>query len=389
MPDSPLTILAKKAIYLLETQLAAYKLTPMLHIELEGCYKLNKSKVAHLDIDYPAINRLLKKQNILGIVKPEFWQNQWEYASLFADQTPLQVVNDLVKALQIIPQQLKSQGAEAVYIQPVVWSGDNRGYCDNEHQLFSDTFKNIHIPNAIQINISVRNKNNVNILCCNHYGEQLQRLLLKTSFACALLFLPEQASYERLVIRNKFKLSAELKSPNQLSGGHQGGIAFYKTHNKHNKLINGNTLVDTNNQPLSYNAQYWQQAARIEHRLASSSMLYNPYINAAFILANVVAISQDYLDSNEHYQEDITTEICADTEKTKQLPHSLYTDKKSKGAIDIFRESNWLSQQLNRSANWLYKKDPNKLKNTPLNIGTQLKEYILAQYPVINTRKQP
>ena len=59
---------------------------PVVHFELEGVFEATNNRQG---LDYPGVNRALARLNIDGELKTEFWDNQWEYVSLFKGQTPL------------------------------------------------------------------------------------------------------------------------------------------------------------------------------------------------------------------------------------------------------------------------------------------------------------
>lgn len=378
-----LSKLAITAIELLQYQLSCYKIRPIIHFELEGCYQ--PDQIQHPtklhSADFTKMNQRLRDHSILGIIKPEFWQYQWEYASCMNDQSPLRVASDLNKFMHVIPQIMAEQGIANVIIKPVVWSGDSMGYHQNSSTLFCTENKAIHIPNAVQINISARDTKDNNILTINQYGENLQTKLLETSYECSLLFLPDNESFQRLQLKTNFNLSSELTSPQKLSGGHQGSIAFYTTHDKHNRQITGRNLVNKKNQTVAHNKEYWRQASRIEHRLGASSYQYNPYVNIAFVLANMVESSQGFLDNNEHYQIEKKLDLNNNEPWThKELARSLLCEDHQTGAIKIFQQSKWLEDTINKSACWHNEQQYALNQIIPDNLGTKLKKAIIEPY---------
>jgi hypothetical protein len=260
----------------------------------------------------------------------------------------------------------------------VVWSGDNGQLADKSSAIFSPINRDVHIPNAIQINISASKvasaEENSNIIATTNLGEYLQQSFLQTSLPCCLLYLPEEEAFERLLLKTKYGLAQELCSPIDISGGYQGSIALYRKKGKHNQKLGQQPLLYDQNNNVLISEYKWQQTARVEHRLGASSLQYNTYVNVVFALANLISAIEKYLDKAklEH--------IAVQT-----LPLSLRSSNTQLGAIDLFKQESWFAATING----LEKKLSTQYKNTlALDFndtqywGTQLKAYILDKYQV-------
>ena len=235
------SILAQQAIEVFQQLLDSWSISPNIHFELEGTCAENSSH--QKNINFNQINKQLCRLGVFGEVKDEYWKNQWEYVSLFKGQSPLKEAQDLAMAIAILPQLFKQQGFEKTYIKPVSWSGDNKRLLSGGKNVFSAESKSVHIPNAIQINISAKTENGTNLIPKDGFGETLQNSLLKSSYHCCLLFLPEEEAFQRLQLKSRFSLDEELSSPCDISGGHQGSIALYKELGKHNQPMGQTPLL--------------------------------------------------------------------------------------------------------------------------------------------------
>lgn len=307
--------------------------TPRIHFELEGV------AIAEDDVglDLAKINRYLAFANVDGEVKPEFWRSQWEYVSLFNGQSALKEADNLAYVLHHLPKLMMRNGARQVLLKPVAWSGDVGRYVKGSAAIFSTDVRPVHIPNAIQVNISLEDNKGNNLVANTKLGEYLQANLLRTSLPCCLFFLPEEEAFERIALRSEYGLDAELSSPFCLSGGHQGSIALYRTKGKHNQKLGERALVLGADSRVIKKRYEWQKTARIEHRLGATSLRYNPYINVLFVLTNI-------LEAIEYWQRQ-----CALVNwQNKPLPRTINDNKSEIGAINLFMQDNWFVDTLNR-----------------------------------------
>lgn len=309
---------------------------PVIHFELEGCYQ----KPVDLAVNYGQINRQLAELNIDGEVVAEYWSNQWEYVSLFNGQSPLKEAVNLSRALYFLPKLFAAQGITKTLIKPVVWAGDNGKLASGCENIFSGDNRAVHIPNAVQINVSLQDEHGSNLLVEGDFGERLQQRFLQTSLAASLIYLPEEEAFERLALKSKYGLAEELCSPVDISGGHQGSIALYRDIGKHNQKMGVEPLLydDKNNVLLS--EDNWHKTARIEHRLGASSEEYNPYLNVIYALLNIIDTIDDVKDSVSLKKQDYG-----------QLPSSLYDQSNHVGAITLFENNYWFSQGIDRVLN--------------------------------------
>lgn len=323
----------KQLITVFERILEHKGLKLAVHFELEGCYRA--TSYSH-SLDYAAVNKRLERLGILGELKPEYWQNQWEYVSLFAGQSPRVEADNLNFILSHLDDILKPFGVTHTLIEPVVWNGDRGKMLAGSTSILDSLSRAVHIPNAIQMNVSILNLANENLLPSNGLGEWLQYTLLKNSHDNALLYLPCEAAFERLALKSQYGLSAELCSPVDISGGYQGSIALYKEKGKHNQLLGVKTLVvDKYNNTLR-SEQAWQQQTRVEHRLGAASRRYCPYINVIF--AYLCAF-----EALELFQAANRKESTSPNWQTKALPESLAQ------ASLLFEQSEWLNDAIGRA----------------------------------------
>ncbi|MCW8831989.1 MAG: hypothetical protein OQK09_12640 [Colwellia sp.] len=352
-----------------------------IHFELEGCYQARDIEHGkEKSLDYKTINHCLRQLDIDGEIIEEYWRHQWEYVSLFNGQSPLKEALNLSRAIEKIPQlfqQLYSKdGVTKTLIQPVVWCGDQGKLADGSEQIFTHDTRAVHIPNAVQLNVSVINTKGENLLAEHGFGEYLQDCFLQTSLECCLLYLPEEAAFERLALKTRYGLVQELCSPNDISGGHQGSIALYRERGKHNQNMGERPLLyDQYNSVLSV-IQNWQETARIEHRLGASSVKYNPYVNVIYALLNVV-------DAVHEHAVEQKSEMIEKPFSAIALPTSLYGDGQEMGAVELFQQSCWFSQTLN-----CVQKKYNRLKlmprlDCPSQLGDKIKQAIVENYHAV------
>ncbi|WP_147271851.1 hypothetical protein [Corallincola holothuriorum] len=369
--------LARKALTLLDTKVRSYGFTPVVHFELEGGFKPS-AKMGNKQLNFSAINQAMAKLNLQAELKPEYWQNQWEYVSLFEGQSPLTEANNLEKAMQILPSLLKQFGAQDVYIRPVIWAGDKGSLATGSKAIFTDKNRDIHIPNAVQLNLSLLDSNGDNLMADGPLAEQIQHRMLQTSYDCCCIFLPEEEAYERLKLKTVYGLTDELSSPDNLSGGHQGSIALYRQWGKHNQPMGVEALLVDAQQNTLTTHQDWRKTARIEHRIGAASRYFSPHLNVVYALANVV----DVLHSR---QKGALMPIgrSGDNQQiypSRDLPDSLYGSATFPGgALSLFKQNDWLGQMI-----WLAQSDHtvanNKSSSEEQDIGSELKQAVIDFY---------
>ncbi len=346
----------------------------LVHFELEGVCELHANQQK---LDYLGINKKLLELGIDGELKSEYWKNQWELVSLFNGQSPLKEAQNLAHAMQVLPKIMCQHGASKVMMVPVAWGADKGRYVHGSGAIFSLDTRSVHIPNAIQMNVSVENKYGENLFAQQGLGEWIQYELLVNSYACCLLFLPEEDAFKRLALRQDYGLDAELSSPVVLSGGHQGSIALYKEKGKHNQAMGLEPLFfATDNSVLHYTGD-WRKTARVEHRIGATSKNYDPYLNMLFILINV-------LEGIGKWQ---TAQLLPKFED-KALPISMYDQQnthcedqkntqkntqKKLGALSLFKNDSWFENTID-----YYCQDMPNI-NT-INLGANMKEMMLSKY---------
>lgn len=364
------TALFKSAISLLENYLKSIGYKAQIHFELEGCLQLTKNLPQQESLDFTDINEHLRQISIDGEIVAEYWQNQWEYVSLFNGQTPLKEADNLARAIDLLPKLFRRyyarNGVTHTLIQPVVWGGDKGKLAKGSAQIFTNDNRAVHIPNAVQLNVSVLNEKEQNLVADAAFGEYLQHCFLRTSLDSCLLYLPEKAAFERLALKTDFGLAQELCSPIDISGGHQGSVALYRKLGKHNQHMGEQVLLyDQYNQVLS--AQHnWQKTARIEHRLGASSKLYNPYVNVIYALLNVI-------DAVHAYEKN-ALKIVDESKEVVALPTNLYASETELGAVELFQQSTWFSHSINK-----IEKKVTGIDCTA-GLGDTIKKAILANY---------
>lgn len=339
---------------------------PKVHFELEGAYSpVNVNQ----PLDFHAVNQKLKAANIAGELKTEYWQYQWEYVSHYHDQTPAEEAQHLANAINQLPDIMKQCGAQEIFLKPVVWGGDQGRYVEGSSAIFSTDRRPVHIPNAVQINVSIQDLSKNNLIATTSLGEWLQWHLLQTSYACCLLFLPEEDAFHRLGLRHNYGLDAELSSPFELSGGHQGSIALYRERGKHNQDMGIIPLLyGSDDQVLSYH-QDWHSTARIEHRLGATSLNYDPYLNVLFVLLNILEAVESWQKQPGHPPQ-FTTQA---------LPKSLYDNKEEAGAISLFKQDSWLSNTITKHLHSRHEEKHSK----PFSIhplATQITHHLMLRY---------
>ena len=367
--------IARQTLTLLQHYIDALGFKPVVHFELEGCYAF-PANTNQQKLDFSAVNTILSSLNIAGELIPEYWRNQWEYVSKFNGQSPVEEADNLAEVIKKLPAIFALQGVSETLIKPVVWSGDKGKLASNCENVFTADSRSVHIPNAVQINVSVLNRNKENLVANTEFGQYLQQSFIKRSLACCLLYLPEEEAFERLALKTRFGLAQELCSPVNISGGHQGSIALYKELGKHNQAMGVKTLlVDKYNKVLA-SESHWQETARVEHRLGASSVHYCPYTNLVFALLNVIDALHTF--RNDRPLDELLPDVL--------LPTSLKNDEHSQGAITIFERDNWFNQRINEVQQTFINEldmtvaDKKLFREFPENLGDVLKKSILDKY---------
>ncbi|MCH2055988.1 MAG: hypothetical protein MK214_05110 [Thalassotalea sp.] len=362
--------LARQAIAIFQEQLTSMGYTPQVHFELEGCCVFPHGQQLtqnHLK----AVNKHLDQLNVEAELVEEYWHNQWELVSKFEGQSPLKEAENLALALKLLPKFFHQVGATETLIAPVVWSGDTAQLAVGSKNIFNDGQRAVHIPNAIQINISVLDTNGNNLVA-SKFGEILQACLMRTSLSCCLLYMPEHDAFERLLLKSKYGLADELCSPIDISGGHQGSIALYKQHGKHNQSMGVKTLVVDQYQQALVSEQQWQNTARVEHRLGASSHHYNPFVNVAFALANLIDAIEIYQAGDDRL-EDLTQSVARNS--LQPLPTKMYHEKSGFDAYTLFKQDSWFATRINKSNELI-----NKNNCHDVDLGKHLQRNILTTF---------
>ena len=351
--------LAEDIIFNLQDYINNRGFRALIHFELEGCYQKPIAK----KVDYKQVNKQLLALGIDGEVVAEYWSNQWEYVSLFNGQSPLKEAHNLHRAIHILPTLFAEQGVTKTLIKPVVWGGDFGKLAVGCENIFSGENRAVHIPNAVQINVSVQDLTGNNLLVSGGFAECLQQCFLRTSLDSCLIYLPEEEAFERLALKSKYGLAEELCSPVDISGGHQGSIALYRDIGKHNQKMGVEPLIydDKNNVIVSHDN--WHKTARIEHRLGASSEYYNPFLNVIFALLNVI----DAIEDNDQVH----------NKEYGQLPSSLDDKYPSVGAITLFANNDWFSRAIDKA---LSATNYQGEHNAQFSAGQLLQNYYLKQF---------
>ena len=339
----------------------------LVHFELEGVCELGANQHS---LDYIGINKKLAKLGIDGELKSEYWKNQWELVSLFNGQSPLKEAQNLAQAMRVLPNIMCQHGAAKVMMEPVSWGADKGRYIQGSGAIFSLDTRFVHIPNAIQMNVSVENRQGENLFAQLGLGEWIQHELLVNSYACCILFLPEEDAFKRLALRQDYGLDAELSSPVVLSGGHQGSIALYKEIGKHNQAMGLEPLFFASDNTVLQYAGDWRKTARVEHRIGATSKNYDPYLNMMFILINVLEGISNWQNAGS-----------LPKFKDKALPVSLYDQddlqngQKKLGALSLFKNDKWFVKTID-----YYCKDMPNIN--AISLGEKIKEMMLSRYLV-------
>ena len=364
--------LARQIIKLLEGYIHLLGYKPAVHFELEGCCRFFSAN-ANKPLNFELINKQLLALGLDGELVPEYWRDQWEYVSLFNGQTPLKEADNLAIAIEKLPYLLALQGVSQTLIKPVVWSGDKGKLASGCHNIFSDDSRAVHIPNAVQINISASDDKGENIIAKHGFGEYLQQCFLQTSLSCCLLYLPEEEAFERLALKTKYGLAEELCSPIDISGGYQGSIALYKRFGKHNQRMGIEPLLYDKQNRVLLSKQNWQKTARIEHRLGASSRHYNPYVNVVFALLNLI-------DALETYNRRCCRAELVPQASPVALPESLKHDINGFDALNLFTQQLWFSERINTIEQYMKTKKSDLTIEKPAKLGDKLKNSILSKY---------
>jgi len=362
-----------QAIKLLQQYIQQLGFSPAIHFELEGCFQVN-TVVQGFSLNYSKINQELIRADIDGELVAEYWQNQWEYVSLFNGQSPLKEAENLTRVIKIIPFILGKQGVINTLIKPVVWAGDRGKLANGSSDIFTNETRAVHIPNAVQLNISATDPSGNNIILDGGFGEYLQQCFIDTSLDCCLIYLPEEEAFERLALKSKYGLSAELCSPIDISGGHQGSIALYKELGKHNQAMGEEPLLYDHNNNVLISQQNWQKTARIEHRLGASSLQYNAFFNIIYALLNLI-------DALEVYKQGKCRELLRKDTCRQSLPCSLHDNAQGKsiGAISLFENDSWFSESLNKISGRMIDTKNNQFP-AQKQLGDKIKQMVLASY---------
>ncbi|QOL27245.1 hypothetical protein LP316_05575 [Thalassotalea sp. LPB0316] len=347
-----------------------------VHFELEGCYQ---QSTGHKKVCFETLNQWLTVYDIQGQLIPEYWRNQWEFVSAFAGQTPAKEAKNLAFVIKHLQSAFDKFHYGTVVIKPVVWSGDRGKMAAGSRQIFSRDTRSVHIPNAIQMNVSVIDQAGNNLMVEQSFGERLQAQFIATSLACSLLYLPEEEAFERFALKTQYGLFDELCSPYDISGGHQGSIAFYKDKGKHNQVMGVEPLLYGADQQVLLSQQNWQATARIEHRLGAASQHYDPYINVIFALLNIIEALES-MAANQTIEHVI---------QVQTLPSSLHDQKNvtntTYGAISLFANDTWFAEKIDQLIVHARNVQSHVI-DLPHDAGAQLKQHILARYqpqPVI------
>lgn len=255
-----------KGILLIENILEEKNIKSSINIELEGTYLDNNN--LQKNNFYQKANNELKKLEIKGKLKPEFWKNQWEYESDFQIGNTIQTINNYQKFYKNINQIFFPQIPN---IQPISYKWQELGG------------KLIHVPNAVQINISLWEKG-FNMLSDKNFAFFLQNSLMRDSVNNLIFFVPNQKSLDRLFLKKDYDLKEKLMSPHEISGGTKGSIACYLEKNKKDLPNHLKLNYDNLHYKIADHKYDWQKNSRIEFRLASADLEYNLQLHIIFIM---------------------------------------------------------------------------------------------------------
>ena len=364
------TSTAKEVIVLLQNHIHSLGYRAVIHFELEGCYQSDNSN----SFNFEQANKELDKLGVEGELVAEYWQNQWEYVSKFLGQSPLKEAHNLQLVIEKLPDIFAIQGISNTLITPVVWSGDIGKLAQGSKNIFTHEQRSVHIPNAIQMNVSISDLDGRNLMSDNFLGERLQQSFIQTSRQCSLIYLPEELAFARFDLKSKFGLVDELCSPTDISGGNQGSVALYKDKGKHNQPMGENPLLYDQFHQVIRSESDWRKTARIEHRLGASSRFYNAHLNVIFALLNIInTVTPD--KALQEYKQNTNNHI------NEKLPISLHSNLHQKGAIDLFLEDSWFAESIDIIEKYSLKQEVNLVGNQKQKmIGSQLKSAIIAQY---------
>lgn len=360
---------AAAIISLLQEYIRQLGFTPVIHFELEGCYVPGARQAL---LDYAQVNRQLRAFGIEGKLIPEYWQNQWEYVSDFSGQPPLKEAANLAFVMANMARIMASQGVAEVLIKPVVWAGDRGKLAQGSKTIFAGQNRDVHIPNAIQMNVSALDASGENLIPNAHFGEYLQQRFLQTSLACCLLYLPEEEAFARLQLKTSYGLENELCSPVDISGGHQGSVALYKEHGKHNQKMGEEAVLYGQDNRVLVSEHNWHRTARVEHRLGASSLRYNPFINIIFALLNLIDALEVFVRGN--------CRGCLQDVRPQPLPPSLYDRDGQPGAVTLFERDHWFAESIGRVVTELNENRKITASGIDEACGHQLKEQVLSCY---------
>lgn len=330
-------------IALIENILGEKDIKSSINIELEGIYLDNKN--LQKNSFYQKVNNELKRLEIKGKLKPEFWKNQWEYESDFQIGNIIQTINNYQKFHKNINQIFFPQIPN---IQPISYKWQESGG------------KLIHVPNAIQINISLW-KRGYNIISNKNFAFFLQNSLVRNSVDNLLFFIPNQKSLDRLFLKEEHGLEKKLMSPHDISGGNKGSIACYLEKNKKDLPNNLKLNYDNLNYKIADHQYNWQKNSRIEFRLASADLEYNLQLHIVFImliiLDSLILYDEDkqynqiktiYKIPRKFYDSNLDNVI-------KRYEYSLFLDKKinlfskkiqEKGFVELIKILNQINHEM-------------------------------------------
>lgn len=380
---------AGKLIAHAQQLLAKQGLCPALHFEMEGTITPAQP---HPFPFLTEVNQQLKQRGIPGELQKEFWPGQWEYVSSFAGQTPLEEASYLQRVIDELPSLFSQFGATSTSFTPVTWRATTGRMISDSRQIFSTSTAPVHIPNAIQINVSILDiHSKKNLFASSLLAELFQQRLLETSYSCCLLFLPEEDAYRRLALRHDYGLDQELCSPFDISGGHQGSIALYREKGKHNQRLGIQPLLLATNGDVLIEDCNWQIQSRVEHRLGATSLKYCPWLNALYMMLNLLEAVTLWQTLTIEAQQAHLTGISP---AKQTLPNCLGdyrelsqqgldnqkvtpTEETAKTALGRFMQDSWFESAINKLANTL----PVDQAIVELgNVGKWLKQSVLTQY---------
>lgn len=328
--------LLKSCILKCQQWLTSQGFTAKVHFELEGMVAMPYGR----ELDFQQLNRELCGLRIPGEIKKEYWPGQWEYVSDMAGQSPLQEADYLSEVMNRLPRLMKQQGAQHVFLDPVVWHGSGQRYAQGSDAIFAEQTGTVHVPNAIQVNVSITDHQGINMMPDSGLGEWLQYQLLQTSYACCLLYLPEADAFERLALRTEYGLDIELSSPWELSGGYKGSIALYKEKGKHDQPMGLTTLIyGPDNKPM-VSEENWRSTCRVEHRLGATSQDYDPYVNVLFVMLNVISAIENWRNNPQ------APEFCARPLPQSLLPKSSSESPSKPDALSLFMADTWFQETI-------------------------------------------